>query len=135
MKSDAKYKLHRYIESENLTSVLNNTKWNRIFSELKSIGCYIDFQRKDIDEEFTDHEYWCSDIYNVFGGWEHIEWLNIRALTFHRRGALVKPKIEDNIQLLIKAISNSGVPYCKHGDGVRVYGYLRIGVSPEWVTT
>ncbi|MGK0247888.1 MAG: hypothetical protein ACI910_000616 [Oleispira sp.] len=135
MKSDAKYKLHRYIESENLTSVLNNTKWNRLFSELKSIGCYIDFQRKDIDEEFTNPEYWCDDIYNIFAGWAHIEWLNIRALTVHLRGSLVKPKIEDNISLLLKAISNSGVPYCKHGDGIRIYGYLRIGVSPDWVTT
>ncbi len=135
MELAARHKTHRYIERENLTSVLNNTKWGRLFSELKSIGCYIDFQRKDIEEEYTNLDIWCSDIYNIFAGCEHIEWLNIRALRNQPRGALVKPKIENNIQSLIKAVSNSGVPYCMHGDGVRIYGYLRIGVSPEWVTT
>ncbi|MGK0247889.1 MAG: hypothetical protein ACI910_000617 [Oleispira sp.] len=135
MRVEAKDKLKRYLESENITSVLNNTKWKRLFSELKNIEGYVDFQRKDVNEEFTNHEYWCMDIYNIFAGWENIEWLNIRALTVQRRGALVKPKIENNIQLLLKAISKSGVPYCMNGDGIRIYGYLRIGVSPDWVNT
>jgi len=136
MELDTKSKLKRYIESANITSVLNNTKWERLFKELQKIEYTLDFQRKDLDEEEPDSDYWDGDLYHVLGGgWEHIEWLNIRALISHRKGALVKPDIEDNTSLLLNALVQSGAPYCLHKKGVRIWGYLRPGVSPEWAHT
>jgi hypothetical protein len=135
MELDTKSKLKRYIERENISSVLNNTKWERLFKELQEIEFTLDFQRKDLDEAEPSPDHWDSDLYHVIGAWEQIEWLNIRALISLPNGALVKPEIEDNTQLLIKALRQSGVPYCMNNDGIRIYGYLRPGVSPEWIST
>ena len=135
MKLDTKSKLIRYIERENISSVLNNTKWERLFKEFQKIEFALDFQRKDLDEAEPNPDYWDSDLYHVMGGWEKIEWLNIRAFVSHPRGAFVKPEIENNTPLLKVALRQSGVPYCMHNDGVRVWSYLRPGVSPEWVST
>lgn len=134
MRLDTRSKLKGYIESENIASVLNNTKWERLFNELKKIEFALDFQRKDLDEFEPNSDDWDSDLYHVFGGCEQIEWLNIRALIRHSKGSLVKPKIEDNTSLLLKILQQSGVPYCMHNDGIRIWGYLRPGVSPEWVS-
>lgn len=135
MELDSKSKLRRYLESEKITGVLNNTKWERLFSELKKIEFTLDFQRKDLDEVEPAPTYWDSDLYHVLGGWEQIEWLNIRALISRNKGALVKPEIEDNTSLLISALEHAGTPYCLHNDGIRIWGYLRPGVSPEWAHT
>lgn len=130
-----KSKLKRYIERENISSVLNSTKWERLFKELQKIEFTLSFQRKDLYETEPHPDYWDSCLYHVKGGLEEIEWLNIRALIIRHKGALVKPEIEDNTQLLIKALQQSSVPYCMHNDGIRIWGYLRPGLSPEWIGT
>lgn len=135
MELDTKSKLKRYLESANITSVLNNTKWERLFKELQKIEFTLDFQRKDLDEAEPNSDYWDGDLYHVLGGWEQIEWLNIRALISHHKGTLVKPDIEDNTSLLLSALAQSGAPYCLHNEGIRIWGYLRPGVSPEWAHT
>lgn len=135
MELDSKTKLTRYLEREGIGSVLNDTKWRRLFEELQNFEGALQFQRKDVDEAEPNQDYWDSDIYHVFGAWQKIEWLNVRALTVRRRGALVKPEIEDKTPMLIDAVRRAGVPYCMNSSGVRIWGYLRPGVSPEWAGT
>ncbi|NAW67276.1 DUF6678 family protein [Photobacterium halotolerans] len=135
MKLDTKSKLKRYIECENISSVLNNTKWDRLFKELQKIDFTLDFQRKDLDQSEPGPDDWDADLYHVMGAWEQIEWLNIRALISHPKGDLIKPEIENNTQLLINALQQSGIPYCIYHDGIRIWGYLRPGISPEWEST
>jgi len=132
MELNNKSKILRYLEDENISSVMNDTKWERLFQELKKIEWTLDFQRKDLDETNIDTEYWDGDLYHVFGSHQKIEWLNIRALLSKQKGVLVESEIEDNTAILLEALETSGVPYSKHGSGVRIWGYLRQGVSPEW---
>ncbi len=126
-------KLIKYLQKEKITSVLNNTKWNRLFEELQSVGVYLKFQRKDLLE--SESLYWDSDIYHVFGGVEVIEWLTISGVEEIPQGRLLKPKVIDNSELVEKAICKANLPYSIEGSDFRVWGYLRAGTSPLWVNT
>ena len=119
---DTKEKLKGYIEREQLHCVLSNTKWNRLFEQLELLQDKLDFQRKDLDRNAPDESQWNGDIYEIFGLTDKIEWLNIRIE-------------ESQLELLAKALEKANTPYSHHPGGVRVWGYLRKGVSPTWVHT
>jgi len=130
-KNDAE-RLARYIEREQLASVMSDTKWQRLFNVLEPIQGLLDFRRKDVRGCDDAPESWCSDFYHMLGGWSSIEWLDIRAVRTIPRGALVKPKTEDHTPLLIQAVRQAGVPFSRHEECIRIWGYVRPGVSPQW---
>ena len=66
-------KLRRYIEENQLTCVLNETKWKRLFESIKKIEWALDFQRKDLVEQESNEGCWDGDIYHVMGGCQSIE--------------------------------------------------------------
>ncbi len=129
-------RLARYIEREQLVSVMNDTKWGRLFSALAPIQGWLDFRRKDVrgcdDASRWGGDVWCGDFYYSFGGENNIEWIDIRARLEIRRGALVKPTIEDKTPPLIEAVRSAGVPFSRLEDCIRIWGYIRPGISPEW---
>ncbi len=129
---DTREKLKGYLEREKITSVLSDTKWDRLFEALKEIEYTLDFRRKDLDRLEPDDIFWESEIEYIFGLWQKIEWLDIRAKLAYSKGVLLDEVIQDNTHLLIKAIKKSGAPYCLSEEGVRIWGYLRPGINPEW---
>jgi len=109
--------MHSPCNAKNLTSVLNGTKWDRLFRALEEIRDSLDFRRKDIRDGFSDAPAWESDIYHVFGLSQFIEWVEIRSADSRK---------------LIDTIRLAGIPFEKVETGVRVYGYLRPGCAPAW---
>ena len=93
---------------EGLTSVLNSTRWNELFTALETIRLELDFRRKDL--RFDDDPHWDGDVYQVFGLDQFIEWMDIRSR--------VTPALEEKVAAL-------GIPYEKINDVIRVYGYRR----------
>jgi len=130
-KKDAE-RLARYIEREQLVSVMNDTKWRRLFDVLEPIQDWLDFRRKDIRGSEHESESWCDDLHMMLGNQRSIEWLDIRARLTIPRGALLEPKIEDNTALLIQSVKRTGVRFSQHEHGIRIWGYLRPGVGPDW---
>ena len=125
-------RLRRYIEREQLTSIMNNAKWQRLFDALESIQGVLDFRRKDVRQDEPDDENWDGDLYHVLGGWENIEWLDIRAILTVRRGALLEPDAKDNTHLLTQAVREAGIPFSRNPDGIRIWGYVRPRSTPHW---
>ncbi|MEW6307149.1 MAG: DUF6678 family protein [Verrucomicrobiota bacterium] len=68
----------------------------------------------------------------MFAGWQNIEWLDVRAVRAFPRGALVEPGIKDNTTQLIQAIREAGVPFSRQEGCIRIWGYVRSGISPRW---
>ena len=112
-KKDAE-RLARYIEREQLVSVINDTKWQRLFEALEPIQASLDFRRKDVRGNETESERWCDDLYMMIGNSKNIEWLDIRAQQAVSHGALLQPKVEDNTPLLIQAVRRAGVRFSRH---------------------
>ena len=135
MNLKVKSKLTKYLEENQISSVLNDTKWERLFEQLREIEEILDFQRKDLDAPEPDESYWDGDFYHVMGEWQRIEWLNIRALVSESKGTLLQPVVTDRTDSLIQALEKAGTPFERLKGGVRVWGYLRPGVSPRWAST
>lgn len=125
-------RLKKYIERERLTCILNNTKWQELYKSLEPIQELLDFKRKDVRESDDKNQRWNGDFYYMFGGWADIEWLQIRAQITTPRGALLEPKVDDRTDDLISAIMKTKVPFSRTEDGVKIWGYVRPGESPEW---
>jgi hypothetical protein len=119
---DSNKKLKGYIEREQLYCVLNDTKWDKLFNCLEPYKNYLDFQRKDLDEISPIENKWNDDIYEIFGLSQKIEWLNIHIFKSH----------ESDILDLIR---KNNIPLSKQGENYRVWGYIRQGISPEWLYT
>lgn len=115
---DSKQKLKSYIDREQIVSVLNDTKWQRLYDQLSAMdNYYIDFKRKDLDGEVPQE--WQGDLHEQLGLWHKIEWLEIATDNNHTKE-------------LHSAIQCSGVPYTIEQGVYRIWGYLRQGVSPAW---
>jgi hypothetical protein len=83
-------RLARYVEREQLVSLMSDTKWQRLFSSLEPIAGWLDFRRKDVLGSDQASVSWCSDFYHMFEDGSGIEWLDIRARLTIPRGALVR---------------------------------------------
>jgi hypothetical protein len=131
-------RLRAYIAREQLGSVMNDTKWERLLDALEPLYGFLEFRRKDVRESRTEaSSRWNGDMYEVFGRWENIEWLEIRADRCARYEGALPPtlppiKAEDHTDDMLEALRAAGVPYERTEEGVRIWGYLRPGTSPNW---
>ena len=130
-KKDAE-RLARCINRERLVSVMNDTKWQRLFNALRPIESWLDFRRKSVRESEASSEMWCRGLDHMMLGWSSIEWIDIRAMETIWPGFLIQPKIVDKTAKLIEVVKGVGVPYSRHESHIRIWGYLRPGVSPQW---
>jgi len=115
-------RLSRYIIREKLSSIMNDTKWQRLYDSLQVIEGRLDFRRKDLRGSEDQAKTWCGDFYMMIGGWREIEWLDIRG----QRG------MHDDQQLIIKFVRDAAVAYTLHDDFIRIWGYTRPGITPDF---
>jgi len=123
------------IEKERLIGVMNNTKWNALFSDLNKVDelisyrvTYIDgttWPDKDSSFSFT------SELAQIWGNFIAMEYLDIDARISHSRGALLEPDIIDYTSKIIDICSNHSVKMSLSNNWVRVWGYFRQGDEPE----
>jgi hypothetical protein len=114
-------RLRHYIDREQLVAVMNDTKWQRLFKALESMQGWVEFRRKDVREDEHSVGRWDADLYYMLGGWENIEWLDIMAT-----------RATDHTEQLLLAVREAGVPFSRQEKIIRIWGYLRSGVSPRW---
>ena len=103
-----------------------------MFKSLEKIQGKLDFKRKDVREPERPDERWDGDIYHIFGSYQDIEWLKIRAQISIRTGALLEPKIEDHTDELVRLIRKAGIPFSRTESVIKIWGYVRLGASPNW---
>ena len=115
-------RLKKYIAREQLYSVLNDTKWRKLFNNLQPFAGSFEYLRSDLKEEKAT-ENWIGDFYYSFAGWDHIHWLRIRP-NEHSEGM-------DLLQLT-DIVVKTGVPFTQSENYIEVWGYLYPGEKPEW---
>lgn len=64
---------------------------------------------------------------------EFIEWLEFDPVVRTPRGRLVADDCEDFTQLLSQALLDARIPFSIEDGALRIWGYMRPGVSPNFV--
>jgi hypothetical protein len=129
-------RLARYIEVEQITSCMNNTKWAEALSAISSVPGYQPrFRARMLLDEGDPR----GDQWNGSFPWHvptrvFIEWLELDPVVRTPRGQLVADEIEDFSAPLTAALLGIGVPFSIEDGAIRIWGYLRQGTLPTFVT-
>lgn len=125
----------RYIERQQLRSVMNDTKWSEAIEALGAIPKFrIHFRAKTLREEAPRPGHWESSFpWHVPTPFAYIEWLEIDPIERIYRGALVDDVVIDRANEIMQALHAVHVPFSREGTTIRIWGYTRPGVGPEFV--
>lgn len=129
-------KVREYVFKEGITSVLSDTKWKRLFTLLEDSPRFFQYRRTGLDGSTfpEDGVSFTPELAQYWGDFWAIEWLDILSCREHSRGALLKPDIEDFTNELVALAHEAGVKFTMLDHGIRVWGYVRRGVDPNFCT-
>jgi len=125
-----------YVFKEGFTSVLNNTKWERLFALLEESKRFFQYKRTDLDGSTfpEDGVSLTPELAQYWGDFWAMEWLDIEACQAHSKGALLAPEIEDFTDELVALANAAGVKFTMIKRGIRVWGYVRKGNNPVFAS-
>jgi hypothetical protein len=110
----------RYAEREQLVSAMNATKWRETSEAMRHlIGGPPCFRIKDIQGPEPEAETWDREWFYHPRPWETIEWLEIQTEPRHNE--------------IVRILKQIGVPISIEAARIRIWGWLRPGISPEFV--
>jgi len=126
-------RLDRYISSEFLAPIMNDTKWNEAILALQSIeGYYVQFRVRCLRDVGAEICHWdLSFPYHLPSPLKTIEWLDINPIVSQRIGALVSPTSNDFRVEICASLSRSSIPYEELAGIIRIRGYKRLAKFPS----
>ena len=131
----SKHQVMELIEKERLIGVMNNTKWNALFSALEEIDELISYKVTYIDgscwpEADASFPY-TSELAQIWGNFIALEYLDIDARLSYSKGALLKPEIIDHKEKVIAICKRHNTKFSDTENGLRIWGYFRHGNEPK----
>ena len=133
---NSKHQILELIENERLIGVMNNTKWNALFSDLEEIDELISYRVTHVDgstwpEADASFPY-TSELAQIWGNFLALEYLDIDSRISHSKGALIKPEIVDHKDKVIEICKKHNAKFSAIENGIRIWGYFRHGNEPEF---
>lgn len=132
--SKYKRKVMQLVESRNMVSCMNTTKWNEFRDAvLEEMPFSPPFIIKDIFEEDKDKLYFShfqKDV-NYLGDWDYvyfypfvgIEWIKVRPRYIKFRGNLIEGDIMDATNKFIEILNKYTIPYVEEDGLFTIWGY------------
>ena len=122
-------------DPEQLIGVMNNTKWNALFSDLNEIDEIISYKVTHIDgstwpEKEANFPY-TSELAQIWGNFLAMEYLDIDARISHSKGALLSPQVVDHKDKIIAICKKHNAKFSVTENGIRIWGYFRHDNEPE----
>jgi hypothetical protein len=119
-------RLQRYIEREQLCSVMNNTKWREMVEALQSIARFqVKFRVKCLRDAQPPLDYWQGSFPYHVPTFKVIEWLDINPLMKIHRGQLLDDEVIDFTDQVISALELKNIPHLREDEAIRIWGYIR----------
>lgn len=105
----------------NLHPVMNDTKWNEVRLAMHALGAVARWRTRDRHSGYVSH--WDADSYYHFrtGGYDTIEWVEIR------------PDDGDRLPELVDILRHLGVPGRVDGTSITIYAYVAQGEVVDWL--
>ncbi|MBU2978735.1 DUF6678 family protein [Alteromonas sp. C1M14] len=122
-----------YINKHQLTSVMNNTKWNNVEIALNEREDFVPHVRYKLIYEDKPNGFtsvWWDELLVIA---QNIEWLEVQPFTLERRGALVDDKKTDYTDFVSSQLKKYAIPYSIEDGMYRIWGYLRVGNPVKFV--
>ncbi len=119
--------LAKYIQEQQLVSVMNNTKWKKLVSAITANPDFVPHVRlKYIFEEENKGGFtlvWWEEVEQE--GFNNMEWLDINPVKEEFQGILISSKLTDYTVFIKEALEKNYIPYEIHNGIFRVKGYQR----------
>ncbi|MCT4776645.1 MULTISPECIES: DUF6678 family protein [Exiguobacterium] len=126
---DRRKELHE-IERRQLTSVMNNTKWEELRRAVATTFPFeLPYQIKYVLEDTPNPEF----LADQSGDWEDgfpyptssIEWIRLRPKVLVYKGTLVEPDVYDLTDELISILTRERIPFVQDNATLQIFGYVR----------
>lgn len=126
---DAK-RLDRYIEREQLVSMMSTTKWRKALAAIDALSDYHPRFRVKCLREAESPTWDTSFPYHVPHPYKVIEWIEFDPIVRYRRGQLLADKLVDCSESIMTALQKIQVLYETTETGLRIWGYVRPTARP-----
>ncbi|HDX8444305.1 DUF6678 family protein [Aeromonas hydrophila] len=116
-----------------LSSVMNQTKWAKLFQELAalhSLTICVRYKQIDSDELFGFSPVWWDQLLEQ-SAW--IEWLDIDPIIREKRGRLMPDYKTDRSENIITILKRHNIHCSLESSYFRVWGYIVPDSHPLWV--
>jgi hypothetical protein len=125
-------RLRRYIQREQLASVMNDTKWRELRALMLEAASFSPRYRvKCLQEPSPPETAWDKDWRYHLPTFKTIEWLDIDPVQSDRKGRLVPAVQVDRTAELEALLGSRSIPFEHEGGFLRVYGYRRKARTPR----
>jgi hypothetical protein len=116
---------HRHVAREGFSSVMNDTKWEEVVSAIMSLpGGTPRYRQKHVrSSEPAD---WDGEWYYHLRPFSVVEWVDIDPIDRSKYPA------SDRGEAIEEALRAIHVPFSGEDGAIRIWGYVRPGVSPNW---
>jgi hypothetical protein len=118
-------RLHRYVQRQQLVSVMNDTKWRELRQLMIERPRRPKFRVQCLRSPPPNSASWDGDWHYHLPTFVWIEWLDIDPIYRIRRGHLVADDTIDLTTELIPLLEERSIPFEVEDSLIRIYGYRR----------
>ncbi|MHC9160393.1 MULTISPECIES: DUF6678 family protein [Exiguobacterium] len=125
----------QYIERQQLTSVMNETKWKRLNRAVSEELTYAPpYQIKYLREDTLFPSDSLSEYEILWGEWDEIwlesplrsiEWIRLRPSVLLYKGVILDPDVCDLSTELISILEREKIPFILESETIQIFGYVR----------
>ncbi|WP_251129812.1 DUF6678 family protein [Exiguobacterium sp. CH10] len=125
----------QYIERHQLTSVMNETKWQRINRAISETLTHAPpYQMKYLGEDTLFPSDSLSEYEILWGEWDEIwlesrlrsiEWIRLRPSVLLYKGVILDPDVCDMSTELISILERERIPFTLESETIQIFGYIR----------
>ncbi len=125
--------LLKIINTRQLVSVMNKTKWRELceeFESLQNLNIKVRYKLITTDQMFGFSPVWWRELFEET---PFIEWLEFDPIVTEYRGRLISHKETDRSIEILNVLKKHSIRYSKEQSYFRVWGYISTATGPEFV--
>ncbi|MDA5559217.1 hypothetical protein PJK55_00610 [Exiguobacterium sp. MMG028] len=125
----------QYIERHQLTSVMNETKWQRLNRAVSEVLTHAPpYQVKYLGEHTLFPSDSLPEYEILWGEWDEIwlesrlrsiEWIRLRPSVLLYKGVILDPDVCDMSTELITILEREKIPFIFDNETIQIFGYIR----------